>query len=65
MPVKITASFNSGKWTDTSSSKPMRPRSMHCIAATDVASLVADAMQKVVDSDIGLVSDFRLAFPKY
>jgi hypothetical protein len=42
----------------------MRPRSTHCIAATEVASLVDEAMQKVVDSDTGVAFGFKLALPK-
>jgi hypothetical protein len=63
IPAKICASLSSGNKPETSSSNPMRPRSMHCIAATEVASLVHDATQKVVASDTGVASGFRLVFP--
>lgn len=63
IPAKISASSSSGKRTETSSSNPMRPRSTHCITATEVASLVEDATQKVVVSDTGCASGSRLVFP--
>ena len=62
--VKIWAPFNSGKKTETSSSRLMRPRSTHCITATEVASLVDEAIQKVVDSDTCFASGFRPVLPK-
>jgi hypothetical protein len=52
-PVRITASFHSGRMVVISSSRLMRPRSTHCIAATQVTSLVADARQKVDSADKG------------
>jgi len=63
IPAKIWTSLSSGKRTETSSSNPMRPRSTHCIAATEVTSLVDDAIQKVVAPDTGCASGIRLVFP--
>ena len=47
-----------------SSSRLMRPRSTHCIAATQVTSLVAEARQKVDSADKGLESGSGLLLPK-
>lgn len=63
IPAKIWTSLSSGKRMETSSSNPMKPRSTHCITATEVASLVEDATQKVVASDTGCASGSRLVFP--
>jgi hypothetical protein len=63
-PVTITASFHSGRTAVMSSSRLMRPRSTHCIAATQVTSLVAEARQKVDSVDKGLESGSGLLLTK-
>jgi hypothetical protein len=63
-PLRITASFHSGRTVVMSSSRLMRPRSTHCIAATQVTSLVAEARQKVDSADKGLESGSGLLLPK-
>jgi hypothetical protein len=44
MPSKISNSVSSGRIVATSSSSPIKPRSVHCRAAIVVMSLVHDAI---------------------
>lgn len=57
-PVIISISLNSVKIRERSSSRVMRPRSTHCIAAIEVMSLVHEAKMKVVFRSIGSPAGF-------
>jgi hypothetical protein len=62
-PLQMRASFHSTSRSVTSSSRPMRPRSIHCIAATHVMSFVAEARTIREDFDTGGESFSRLKAP--
>jgi hypothetical protein len=47
-PSRTCASFHSWSTPDTSSSRPIRPLSTHCIAAMEVMNLVIDAIQNML-----------------
>ena len=62
-PVKISAALSSGRMVVTSLSRLSKPRSTHCIAATEVISFDDEAIQKTVSSEYGFLVPFSSQAP--